>query len=72
MFSVGSDGHGGTDVTMTATEPVTLAEAMQVPPPHVFIAAMAGLASASGGAVHLGTHIDLERPFLLAPRSQLD
>jgi hypothetical protein len=72
-FTIGSDGHGGTDVT--------LATAARVPPPtaatptgaaHAFVAAMAGLGAGAGAALAASgaAHPDAWRPTLLAPRSQ--
>ncbi|MEP6967091.1 MAG: hypothetical protein ABI906_03330 [Pseudomonadota bacterium] len=63
VFSLGSDGKGGTNITIAAPSPV------QGPGPR-FIAAMAGLAD-SRGPVSIGSEpcSDTWRPTLSAPRS---
>ncbi len=61
-FTIGADGHGGTDVT--------LATAAVVPPPHALIAAMAALGSGAGAMLATVAHGETWRPALLAPRAQ--
>ena len=60
-FAVGSDGAGGTNITVTTPGG---------PPGHRFVAAMAGLGGAGGGALEATgpVHPGAWRPALFAPR----
>jgi hypothetical protein len=65
-FTIGSDGHGGTDIT--------LATAARVPPPspaspHALIAVMASLCPSAAAAPIASTQVEAVRPNLLLPRA---
>jgi len=65
-FTASSDGHGGViihDPTHTASAPPSPA-----PPPHRFIAAMAGLGATPAGPVHLPIAIHAPTALLATPR----
>jgi fibronectin-binding autotransporter adhesin len=64
-FALGSDGHGGTDVTLTTAGGVP---PPQAPSPHALVAAMAGLGAGAASASWSPTPGEVVRPTLLVPR----
>jgi len=71
-FTIGSDGHHGTDVTLTAAGAVQpWGAAFPARSVQALISAMAGLGSRSGSAVATAAQVESWRPTLLGPRPQL-
>ncbi|MDQ2861490.1 MAG: hypothetical protein M3T55_12375, partial [Pseudomonadota bacterium] len=66
IFTVASDGHGGSLVTVAAGD-ATGAAGSPAPSSHALIAAMAALASAAATPVATA-HVEAWRPTLLGPR----
>jgi hypothetical protein len=68
-FAVGGDGHGGTDLSLTAADAVALPAAPPVRSAQALICAMAGLGGSAGATIPTpDTHAILQ-PLLASPRS---
>ena len=67
-FTIGSDGHGGTDVTLLTASGVTPPIAATTPSPHAFVAALAEMGASSASASIASGHGDSVRPVLLGAR----
>jgi large repetitive protein len=70
-FTVGSDSHGGTDLTLSAAGAVPPDAPSPARSVQALISAMAGLGTGSGSAAAPSSRVETWRPTLLGPRPQL-
>lgn len=70
-FTLGSDGHGGTDLTLASRSAMPSGAASPARSVQALVSAMAGLGTQSALAASSPAHVETWRPTLLAPRIHL-